>query len=71
MMKYKKNEDLKMEEIRECSTYCPYCKHTIVMMACTESCICSHCKNRVKNKSKARFKYELIKAKRGLEEKGE
>lgn len=67
MLKYSKAEELQMEEIRQCSVYCPHCKHTIVMMVSTEWCICSHCKHKVKNNSKAKFKYELIKAIRKVE----
>ena len=61
-------DDAKLcEELRECTTYCPVCGHTVIMMAKTKSCICNYCSNRVTNKSKARFKYEFIKAKRNLE----
>ena len=66
-----KNDEKISEELRECSTYCPVCGHTVVMMAKTKFCICTHCSNKVTNQSKARFKYEFTNAKRKLKEKGE
>ena len=71
MSKFKHDEERILEDLRECSTYCPNCKHTNVMMAKSKFCICSHCGKKVINQSKARFKYEFIKKTRKLEEKKE
>lgn len=64
-----RDDDKLSEELRECTTYCPACGHTVIMMAKTKSCICTHRNNRVINQSRARFKYEFRNAKRKLEEK--
>lgn len=64
----KSKELMQEEELRECRAYCK-CGHSIAFKASTPSTICSYCGHRVINNSKARFRYELINARRKLEGK--
>lgn len=65
----KSNDDKTLESIRRCTNYCPSCGHTIPMPVQINYTICSHCGTKVRNKSKAKFNYELKNAIRKIERK--
>lgn len=49
------------EQVKDCKAVCSSCGYSATMMANTEFKICTNCGHKMKNNSKARFKYMMMK----------
>ena len=55
-------DDIRWNAIKTLNFKCKNCGHTMLLPAFIENGICSHCKTKQMNTSKARFEYRLYKA---------
>ena len=55
------------KELEPCKVYCK-CGHSIIFPVYDEYKICSHCGRKVKNTSKTRFRYLLLKERNKINE---